>query len=252
MRCLVGLRGMFGLLYTTIIILGLLAAQLNGGCTSEYHQRHELHVSGSTVEQHDIFDIFSSVLQIMLIAKQQLIRTIDDDKNIVMSRRDCKIIGTGLSYKEIHQMNDSYDAVAKLSRDIIVGDQIMVNGDTTSTLVSTEQFLQIIALLDLKHNINLAGDHALIVVKNGPDSIITNFDNWSYRDMDVLCTISQDYLNIRNILLPSLRELHKIFENILSAAKIFPQVLDTRDIQNCLGMEALDFWPIMEMNEDIM
>ena len=252
MRCLVGLRGTFGLLHTTILILGFLTAQLNGGCTSEYHQRHELHVSGSTVEQHDIFDIFSMVLQIMLIAKQQLIRTIDDDKNIVMSRRDCKIIGTGLSYKEIHQMNDSYDAVAKLSRDIIVGDQIMVNGDTTSTLVSTEQFLQIIALLDLKHNINLAGDHALIVVKNGPDSIITNFDNWSYRDMDVLCTISQDYLNIRNILLPSLRELHKIFNNILAAAKIFPQVLDTRDIQNCLGIKALDFWQIMEINEDIL
>ena len=86
------------------------------------------------MEQHDLFNTFSSVLGIMLIAKQQLIRTIDDSKNIVMGRRDCKLIGTGLSYKEIHQMNDSYDGVAKLVRDIIVGDQIMVNGDGTSFL----------------------------------------------------------------------------------------------------------------------
>ena len=252
MRGLLELRGMFGLLHTTILIMGFLTATINGGCTSEYHQRHELQVSGSTVEQHDIFDTFSSVVQIMLIAKQQLIRTIDDDKNIVMSRRDCKIIGDGLSYRDIHGLNDSYDAIAKLSRDIIVGNQIMVNGDTTSTLVSMEQHWQILDMMNLQQNINPAGDHTLIVVKNGPDSIITNYDNWAYRDMDVLCTISQDYLNINTILLPSLRELHKIFNNILAAVKIFPQVLDTRDIRNCLGMNTLDFWSIMEINEDIL
>ena len=111
MRCLVGLRRRFGLLHITILTLGLLTAQIKGSCTSEYHQRHELSISGSTVEQHDLFNTFSSVLGIMLIAKQQLIRTIDDSKNIVMGRRDCKLIGTGLSYKEIHQMNDSYDGV---------------------------------------------------------------------------------------------------------------------------------------------
>ena len=86
MRCLVGLRGMFGLLHITILTLGLLTAQIKGSCTGVFHQRHELRIAGSTVEQHDVFDTFSSVLQIMLIAKQQLIRTIDDSKNIVMSR----------------------------------------------------------------------------------------------------------------------------------------------------------------------
>ena len=252
MKCLVGLRGKFGLLHITILILGFLTAHTKGSCTATLHQRHALHTSGSTIEQHDVFDTFSSVLQIMLIAKQQLIRTIDDSKNIVMSRRDCKLIGTGLSYKEIHQLNSSYDGVAKLARDIIVGEQIMVNGDETSSLVSTAKYMEIIALLNLKHNINLAADHALIVVKNGPDDMITNLDNWSYRDMDVICTISQDYLNIRNIILPSLRELHKIFNNIVAAAKIFPQVLNTRDMQDCLGMRTLDFWPIMEMDEDKM
>ena len=112
----------------------------------------------------------------------------------------------------------------------------MVNGDSSSSL----------------HNINLAADHALMVVKNGPDDIITNIDNRSYKDMDIICTISQDYLNIRNIILPSLRELHKIFNNILAAAKIFPQVLKTADMQNCLGLRTLDFWPIMEMDEEKM
>ena len=252
MRCLVGLKGMLGLLHITTIIIGFLTAQAKGSCTSEYHQRHTLHTAGSTIEQHDVFDTLSGVLQIMLIAKQQLIRTIDDSKNIVMSRRDCKLIGTGLSYREIHQLNSSYDGVAKLARDIIVGEQIMVNGEGTSSLVGQDQYMQIISLLNLKHNINLAGDHALIVVRNGPDDILTNYDNWSYRDMDVICTISQDYLNIRNIILPSLRELHKIFNNILAAAKIFPQVLNTEDMQECLGLRTLDFWPIMEMNEDTL
>ena len=111
MRCLAGLRRVWGLLHLIILTLGFLIANIKGSCTSEFHQRHELRISGSTVEQHDVFDTFSSVLQIMLIAKQQLIRTIDGSKNIVMSRRDCKLFGTGLSYREIHQMNSSYDGM---------------------------------------------------------------------------------------------------------------------------------------------
>ena len=125
------------------------------------------------MEQHDVYDTFASVLQIMLIAKQHLIRMVDDSKNIVMSRKDCKLIGTGLSYRDIHQMNSTYDGVAKLTRDIIVGNQIMVTGDTSSSLVSTGYYVQMLSALDIKYNINMAADHALMLVKSGPDNIIT-------------------------------------------------------------------------------
>ena len=124
-----------------LLIIGCLTSNIRGSCTAEYHQRHELHISGNTVEQHDVYDTFSSVLEIMLIAKQQLITTIDDSKNIVMSRKDCKLIGSGLSYREIHDMNSTYDTVAKLTRDMIVGEQIMVSDDSTSSLVSTGYFI---------------------------------------------------------------------------------------------------------------
>ena len=255
MWCLFRLKETFGLFHkyhdTTLILTLLhLALHTTASCTSEYHQRHELRTSGTTVERHDVYNTFSSVLQIMLIAKQQLITQVDEEKNLVMSRKDCKLIGTGLSFQDIHQMNSTYDGVAKLARDIIVGEQIMVNGDTTSALLSATQYIEMISVLNLQHNINLAGDHALMVVKNGPDNIITNIDNRAYREMDVICTISQDYLNIRNIVLPALRELHKIFNNILAAAKIFPQVLNTADMQACLGFTPLEFWHIMQMDEN--
>ena len=140
MWCLFRLKETFGSFHKyhhTIFILTLIITHINATCTSEYHQQHELRTSGTTVERHDIYNTFSSVLQIMLIAKQQLITQVDEAKNLVMSRKDCKLIGTGLSFREIHQMNDTYDGVAKLARDIIVGEQIMVNGDTTSSLANT-------------------------------------------------------------------------------------------------------------------
>ena len=107
MRSLSRLKGILGLSHI-LITLGFLTSQITGSCTSQYHQKHELHISGNTVEQHDVYNTFSSILQIMLIAKQQMITMIDDQQNIVMSRSDCKLIGDGLSYRQIHQLNSSY------------------------------------------------------------------------------------------------------------------------------------------------
>ena len=253
MRCLHGLKEIFGFQHKhfhTILILGFLTSNIKAICTSEYHQKHELHTSGNTVEQHDVYDTFASVLEIMLIAKSCMVKIIDDSKNIMMSKKDCKYIGTGLTYREIHEMNDTYDGVAKLTKDIIVDDQIMVTGDSFSALVSKEYYVRMLTALDIQDGINMNADHALIVVKSGSDYVITNIDNDIYSNMDVICTISQDYLNIRNIIIPSLKELHKIFSNILSSAKIFPQVLDTAKMQDCLQLGQLDFWTIMEIKEE--
>ena len=254
MRSLAGLKEMFGLTHKhihTSIMLGILTSHLTmitAGCTSEYHQRHQLVISGDTVEQHDVYNTFSSVLQIMLIAKQQLITMVDSSNNIVMSRKNCGLIGNGMSYREIYQMNSSYDGIAKLTRDIIVGDQIMITSDTSSTLVNPAYYVQMLSELDITYSINMKADHALIVVKSGSDTIITNIDNKEYKDMEVVCTISQDFLNIRNIIIPSLSELHKIFRNILAAAKIFPQVLNINDMKVCLELRRLTFWNIMNMD----
>ena len=49
------------------------------------------------MERHDVYNTFSSVLQIMLIAKQQLITQVDEEKNLVMSRKDCKLIDMTLT-----------------------------------------------------------------------------------------------------------------------------------------------------------
>ena len=250
MRSLSRLKGILGLSHI-LITLGFLTSHITASCTSQYHQQHKLHISGNTVEQHDVFNTFSSILQIMLIAKKQMITMIDDQLNIVISRPDCKIIGDGLSYRQIHKLNSSYDAVAKLSRDIIVGDQIMVTGDTSSTLVSLNFYGQMLSTLDLQYSINMSptADHALIVVRSGSDNIVTNYDDKVYMDREVMCYISQDYLNLNNIIIPSLRQLHQLFNDILAAGKIFPQVLNIAAIQDCLGLKRLKFWPIMQMNE---
>ena len=250
MRSLSRLKGILGLSHI-LITLGFLTSHITASCTSQYHQQHKLHISGNTVEQHDVFNTFSSILQIMLIAKKQMITMIDDQLNIVISRPDCKIIGDGLSYRKIHKLNSSYDAVAKLSRDIIVGDQIMVTGETSSTLVSLNLYGQMLSTLDLQYSINMSptADHALIVVRSGSDNIVTNYDDKVYMDREVMCYISQDYLNLNNIIIPSLRQLHQLFNDILAAGKIFPQVLNIAAIQDCLGLKRLKFWPIMQMNE---
>ena len=234
----------------TLLMLSLLTSHINASCTSEYHQQHQLIVSGSTIEHHNIHNIFTSILQIMLIAKQQLIHMIDDNSNIVMSRKDCRLIGDGLSYEDIHRMNSSYDGMGKLTKDIIVGDQIMVNYDNYSFLVSPSDYLKLLAALNIKYSINLSADHALMVVKTGSGAIITNIDNKNYSDWDIICSISQDYMNIRNIIIPSLKELHRIFSNILAAAKIFPQALDTNYMIICLGLKELTFWKVMQMDEE--
>ena len=70
------------------------------------------------------------------------------------------------------------------------------------------------------------------MVRVGTDLVVTNVDNSQYRGVDLICIISQDYLNIRKIILPSLQELHRVFNDIIAASKIFPQVLDTTRIQN--------------------
>ena len=78
MWCLFRLKetlGYFHKYHDTTILLTLLhlALHTTARCTSEYHQSHALRTSGTTVERHDVYNTFSSVLQIMLIAKQQLI-----------------------------------------------------------------------------------------------------------------------------------------------------------------------------------
>ena len=251
MRCLSRLKDVSNLTHIhsyTLLMLGLLTLHATATCTYEYHQRHELHASGNTIEKHNIYNTFTSVLQIMSIAKQQLIKMIDDKTNIVMSRRDCKLIGTGLSYEVIHNMNSSYDKVAKMTRDVIVGSQIMVTGDDFSTLVSVAYYVKMLATLDITYHVNLAADHGLMVVKSGSEDIITNIDNKLYKHMDIVCTISQDYMNIKNIMIPSLKELHSIFNNIMAASKIFPQALNMNDMKLCLGLQEFTYWNIMDMD----
>ena len=206
--------------HVTLILLGFLTLYTWGGCFSEYHQKHELHVAGNTIEQHDVYGTFASVLEIMLLAKKQLIKMVDGTRNIAMSGEDCKLIGDGFSFREIHEMNSTFEDVAKLTKDIIVGDQIMVTGTAGTTLVSTAYYVQMLSALDMRPQIDMTKDHALMVVRVGTDLVVTNVDNSQYRGVDLICIISQDYLNIRKIILPSLQELHRVFNDIIAASKI--------------------------------
>ena len=254
MRTLSGLDRVFSFTLSSchviFLLLGFLTYSAWGACFSEYHQKHELHNAGSEIVQHDVSGTFASILGIMLLAKRQIIRMIDDEKNIGMGKEDCQLVGEGFHFRSIMEMNSTLDNVAKLSLDMIVGNQIMVTGDSGTSLVDITYYRQMLSALDVTHDIDMRRDHALMFLKKGGEYIMTNVDNVAYDSVDLICKITQDFVNIQKILLPSLQELHRVFTDIVAASQIFPQVLDIAGVQECLGLRKLSFWLIMNSSKE--
>ena len=69
MRCLSRLKDVSNLTHIhsyTLLMLGLLTLHATATCTYEYHQRHELHASANTIEKHNIYNTFTSVLHFLI------------------------------------------------------------------------------------------------------------------------------------------------------------------------------------------
>ena len=133
--------------------------------------------SSLNIKENDINvgTMISGFLDLKFLLKQENFKVIGE--RLVSEPGDpiCKFLGTGIPIHDIQRLVNATVMHPILTQAVFVRLNILLSHVNITTMVSLEQFTNLVQVLELENQISSTGDRSLVFFRDGNRKIITNF-----------------------------------------------------------------------------
>ena len=169
----------------------------------------------------------------LIIVKKE---TFEQQGEFIKTGKDsnlCQFIGEGINLQQLSDFNTSI-SLPILTSARIVGEQILIQGQKWSTLVSSSLLATLLKSTKVENHVNMEKSSALVYIQVGGRKILTNFD----KDRENLCLVEKDIRGMHREAIGILTKINSVFDDTKQLNSLFGDPIDMKRFESCIGTEA--------------